>query len=60
MSRYSRDNRILAGLGVVAVVASLVIGGTTSSQSRGSSWDVTTDVASQATGHDDYRGTSWD
>jgi hypothetical protein len=59
MSRFPSEDRILAGIGVVAVIASLIIGGTTtSSQSRGSSWDAGTDATSQATSQ--YRGSSWD
>jgi alpha-D-ribose 1-methylphosphonate 5-triphosphate diphosphatase PhnM len=60
MSRLQRDDQTLAGIGIVAVVASLVIGGTTSSQSQGSSWDVDADVTSQASSHGEYRGSSWD
>jgi hypothetical protein len=60
MSRLHRDDQIVAGIGLVAVVVSLVIGGTTSSQSQGSSWDVGADVTSQASSHSEYRGSSWD
>ena len=61
MSRFRRDDQILAGLGAVAVIASLVIGGTTSSQSQGTSWDANTDATSQASSDSGgTSGTSWD
>ena len=59
MSRFRMEDRILAGLGVVAVIAALIIGGTTSSHSRGS-WDVDADATSQTMSHSDHRGSSWD
>ncbi len=60
MGRFRMEDRILAGIGVVAVIASLIIGGTTGSQSRGTTWDVETDTTSQATSASGHRGTSWD
>jgi alpha-D-ribose 1-methylphosphonate 5-triphosphate diphosphatase PhnM len=60
MSRFKKEDRVLAGIGIVTVIASLVIGGTTGSQSRGTSWDVETDATSQATSDSGHRGTSWD
>lgn len=51
------DDRIVAAIGAVAVLASLAIGATTSSQARGATWDVDTDATSQAAQH---RGATWD
>jgi hypothetical protein len=60
MSRFRRDDQILAGIGLIAVIASLVVGATTNSQSKGNSRDAGADATSQAASHSEYRGSTWD
>lgn len=61
MSRSQIDQRILAAIGGLAVLASLIIGGSTSKQSQGAPAHVDSEATSQAASYSHHRrGATWD